>query len=481
MKKYLIYPLFAASFTLASCNEDFNEEIASPQQWEQEAAITLSGFNATGTTNIDLGKVTTDSVNIISITAPNGMPKDTNLDNFRINLTQEAPGNTTVTIHADNNGNVATKDLQSAIETIYGKRPVLRTFNAEISANMMMNGQASLLSATTTITATPKAPFISEAYYLVGGMSGWSTAEAIKFSHSGKDVYEDPIFTLIFTAGDECWWKIISQSNMDAGSIDVEGVIGVKNGDTSLSGKLISENPGAGKIEEAGKYVMTIDMLNYTYTIEKAPEFENMYITGSQYGWGWDNGAQPFVPVYGAEGTFWSIQYLAAGTEFKFCPDASWSGREFGYSEEWIDAASIELAGLSESGGNIKAANAGWYTIYITINATSKSVKFYNANVYLIGDTMGAWDANMEKAKFEVPATGDGEFVSPAFENAAEVREAVCADMDFFGIKIDNELNATIHGKLTKLSTPDSKVEVWVVPTNEELLIARDTLALISK
>ncbi|MBQ7980666.1 MAG: acetate kinase, partial [Oscillospiraceae bacterium] len=62
-------------------------------------------------------------------------------------------------------------------------------------------------------------------------------------------------------------------------------------------------------------------------------------------------------------------------------------------------------------------------------------------------------------------------------ENAAEVREAVCADMDFFGIKIDNELNATIHGKLTKLSTPDSKVEVWVVPTNEELLIARDTLA----
>ncbi len=66
-------------------------------------------------------------------------------------------------------------------------------------------------------------------------------------------------------------------------------------------------------------------------------------------------------------------------------------------------------------------------------------------------------------------------------ENASEVRESVCADMDFFGIKIDNELNKTIHGKLQKISTPDSKVEVWVVPTNEELLIARDTLALISK
>ena len=66
-------------------------------------------------------------------------------------------------------------------------------------------------------------------------------------------------------------------------------------------------------------------------------------------------------------------------------------------------------------------------------------------------------------------------------ENAAEVREGVCKDMEFLGIKLDNEVNKTIHGELKKISAPDSKVEVWVVPTNEELLIARDTLALISK
>ncbi len=63
-------------------------------------------------------------------------------------------------------------------------------------------------------------------------------------------------------------------------------------------------------------------------------------------------------------------------------------------------------------------------------------------------------------------------------ENASKVRKAVCDDMDFLGIKIDNELNATVHGQLTKLSTADSKVEVWVIPTNEELLIARDTKEL---
>ena len=66
-------------------------------------------------------------------------------------------------------------------------------------------------------------------------------------------------------------------------------------------------------------------------------------------------------------------------------------------------------------------------------------------------------------------------------ENSWEVREGVCSNMDFMGIKIDTELNKTVRGELKKISTPDSKAEVWVVPTNEELLIARDTLALISK
>ncbi len=66
-------------------------------------------------------------------------------------------------------------------------------------------------------------------------------------------------------------------------------------------------------------------------------------------------------------------------------------------------------------------------------------------------------------------------------ENSCEIREKVCADMEYFGISIDNELNSNTRGKLVKISTPESKVEVWIVPTNEELLIARDTLALISK
>ena len=61
-------------------------------------------------------------------------------------------------------------------------------------------------------------------------------------------------------------------------------------------------------------------------------------------------------------------------------------------------------------------------------------------------------------------------------ENAPEVRKGVCENMEYLGIKLDDSVNDGLKGKLTKISAPDSKVEVWVIPTNEELLIARDTL-----
>lgn len=66
-------------------------------------------------------------------------------------------------------------------------------------------------------------------------------------------------------------------------------------------------------------------------------------------------------------------------------------------------------------------------------------------------------------------------------ENAWDLRQDVCADLDFFGIKIDENLNKDMNGKLCNISAEGAKTQVWILPTNEELLIARDTLELISK
>lgn len=63
-------------------------------------------------------------------------------------------------------------------------------------------------------------------------------------------------------------------------------------------------------------------------------------------------------------------------------------------------------------------------------------------------------------------------------ENAPEVRGDACRNMEYLGIRLDEEANNKTKGVLAKISAPDSKVEVWVVPTNEELLIARDTKEL---
>lgn len=65
-------------------------------------------------------------------------------------------------------------------------------------------------------------------------------------------------------------------------------------------------------------------------------------------------------------------------------------------------------------------------------------------------------------------------------ENDPGLREYVCANLAYMGVAIDRKANA-VRGKEAELSTSYSKVKVYVIPTNEELVIARDTLALISK
>ena len=74
-------------------------------------------------------------------------------------------------------------------------------------------------------------------------------------------------------------------------------------------------------------------------------------------------------------------------------------------------------------------------------------------------------------------------FTAGLGENNTHLREEVCSDMEYFGIEIDREINAKTlrQSDIVKISTDNSKVAVYVIPTNEELVIARDTLALISK
>ncbi|MDR0825602.1 MAG: acetate kinase [Prevotella sp.] len=66
-------------------------------------------------------------------------------------------------------------------------------------------------------------------------------------------------------------------------------------------------------------------------------------------------------------------------------------------------------------------------------------------------------------------------------ENASPVREEVCKNMEYMGIKLDLDKNNEIHGDEAIISAPDSKVTVMVVPTDEEYMIASDTMEIVTR
>ena len=89
---------------------------------------------------------------------------------------------------------------------------------------------------------------------------------------------------------------------------------------------------------------------------------------------------------------------------------------------------------------------------------------------YRVRTTIGQYAAAMDGVDAIVFTAGVG-------ENSASARTAICKDLTFLGVKIDEEQNAK-RGEALFINTPDSKVKVMVIPTNEELMIALDTVEL---
>jgi acetate kinase len=87
---------------------------------------------------------------------------------------------------------------------------------------------------------------------------------------------------------------------------------------------------------------------------------------------------------------------------------------------------------------------------------------------------IGAYAAAMNGLDVLVFTAGIG-------ENSPVLRKNVCKELSFFGLKIDDEKNNNAIGKQGIISTEDARVKVIVIPTNEELMIARDTLEICNK
>ncbi len=123
----------------------------------------------------------------------------------------------------------------------------------------------------------------------------------------------------------------------------------------------------------------------------------------------------------------------------------------------------LGLSGVSSDFRDLEAGEA---------NGDENCVLALQKFFYEVAKYIGAYTAAMNGVDVITFTAGVG-------ENGAATRQAICDYLGFLGVKIDPEKNK-LRGKEVKISTEDSKVQVWVVPTNEELMIAQDTAELVN-
>lgn len=441
--------------SMVSCTEDYTDW-ANPQTNPQEDAVAFGNGSVTPVDVINLADVTEDKVQVASIVAPTSS-NAAYAPIIKINLGDK-------TFDIDNEGKMATADLATYISEKYGKRPVERDINATLDA-WVSNGSTTVKLATSEafqVKAIPVAPVIDEGYYLVGDMfttedvDGWNTVSAKQaFKHSARDVYDDPIFTITFeTTKADQYWKIIPKKNIDNDNFWADGVVGPKeNGSFSMEGLLTNVGPGAGMIKEPGKYKLTLNMMDYSYTIEPVNYDPLIYFIGSTDGWG--SSDQKLALVDDEKGVYTGYVYIAdpnnAGFEFKF-------QREAGNWDNAIGASNFMTfkgAAIDPQNGNNLGVNGGVGVYYIDANLSEGTIEATKVETMgMVGQFQG-WDKEAP-----VPMTWNAEEYCFEATNAGVAADGwkFIVNMDWginLGGSIDNltqgGANLTVAGNTVKL------------------------------
>ena len=123
----------------------------------------------------------------------------------------------------------------------------------------------------------------------------------------------------------------------------------------------------------------------------------------------------------------------------------------------------LALSGVSSDFRDLEAGQA---------EGNENCVLALNKFFYEVAKYIGAYAAALNGVDVITFTAGVG-------ENGPETRQGICDYLEFMGVKLDPEKNK-VRGKEMLVSAPDSKVQVWVVPTNEELMIAQDTAELVN-
>lgn len=396
-KIYLFITLLTVLF-FGACEDVYDHVAAPPQAYDQEAEQTVNGFTFTLGSGLSSAVVLTEEnlenetkFEAIKTTATPSLAEGATVK-FIIEASKTADFESTVALPSANNQNIASVsavDLNEVVKSLYGKAPNARTIHLRATYYIVDGTSSSLMPdpvVFSPITVTPVGPVIETEYYIIGDINGWNieNLDAYKFNHSGKDVYEDPYFTIL-VENVNGYFKIVPKSSKEAASWD--GVLGNPiDGNTELSGNIMLKDAQAMRVTEPGWVKITLNMMEYTYSIEIIGEMNlTLYVPGGHQGWSPATAptlySRNFDFIYDGY-----VYFSAAGTEFKFTSEPSWDGTNYGDAGEGT---------LSTDGGNMKVNEAGYYKLTADLSGAPYKYTMVKTEWGLIGNaTTGGWDTS---------------------------------------------------------------------------------------
>lgn len=378
MKKTLLYSLAVmASLALASCAGDY-DDWGSPQANEQEASA-AKGVTFTNGSEAEASAADADGIiNLVTINVTDPNTSSYALKKVKIN------GDTIPGKLVGNSVQVSASELEELVCSQNKSRAsVARDLKVETILSLnLTSGEALAPMGETTGKFTPApTPAIDEqGYYMLGQVNGneWDATSPVWMNKISDGVYQ----LKVTTTADKNWFKFYAGSKFvsnDWTSINA-GALGCKeNGSEDAFGFIIYNGDSWGELQTpvipgAGTWIVTLDMNNLTYTVQKPI----LYMAGDANGWKHSD------VLNSEDGVHYTGYMYLNQNGFKFCTQKNWDGTNYGG------------AFFGESEDNIMMTQeAGFYQVDVDLSAKTYTLSPFTIGI--IGDaTPTGWDSDTD-------------------------------------------------------------------------------------
>ena len=378
MKKTLLYSLAVmASLALASCAGDY-DDWGSPQANEQEASA-AKGVTFTNGSEAEASAADADGIiNLVTINVTDPNTSSYALKKVKIN------GDTIPGKLVGNSVQVSASELEELVCSQNKSRAsVARDLKVEtiLSLNLTSGEALAPIGETTgKFTPAPTPAIDEQGYYMLGQVNGneWDATSPVWMNKISDGVYQ----LKVTTTADKNWFKFYAGSKFvsnDWTSINA-GALGCKeNGSEDAFGFIIYNGDSWGELQTpvipgAGTWIVTLDMNNLTYTVQKPI----LYMAGDANGWKHSD------VLNSEDGVHYTGYMYLNQNGFKFCTQKNWDGTNYGG------------AFFGESEDNIMMTQeAGFYQVDVDLSAKTYTLSPFTIGI--IGDaTPTGWDSDTD-------------------------------------------------------------------------------------